>query len=297
MIVIGVKKSFLFHVLTCFILIFAFTSSIAFGEGGSNVSPPPVSEINLHSGSGSLNNRFIYNSQETGDSEMVGYGYNFTLTKAKSDSIGIGTNLFLMTLESDSEGFDSSGFLVSGGATPIWEIVGGEERDAAGEITHLGFSLALFANFNLTAMNMETDTTSSYTNPYTGATTTTTNSQTMDIIMFAVGGGVVAEIPIGSRLSIMPFFSLQQQVYGTYSVDGNSETFDETPMTTSYGADIILRPFKNAPNWKFSLGTVLQQVEANSSDDEDTENSLIMFSINYEWGKTYSELILGPVTH
>ncbi len=82
------------------------------------------------------------------------------------------------------------------------------------------------------------------------------------------------------------------------NVDGDSHTSDpeQTPMAYTYGLDIWLRPFANAPNWKISLGTALQQVEANSDDGSDTDNTMIMLGFVYEWGSTYSDVVFGPVT-
>jgi hypothetical protein len=56
-----------------------------------------------------------------------------------------------------------------------------------------------------------------------------------------------------------------------------------------YGADINLRPFRNAPEWKISVGTVLSQIEGMSKG-----NLLIIASIKREWGKYYSSTMFGP---
>ncbi len=55
-----------------------------------------------------------------------------------------------------------------------------------------------------------------------------------------------------------------------------------------YGAHVNLRPFRNAPEWKICLGTVLSQVQGMAKG-----NLLFMASIKREWGKHYSSTMYG----
>ena len=69
----------LFVALSCiFSVWFIVTSSSA-----ESVSPPPLSEANVHDGVKTWNHRLIYNSQEFDDTEMTGYGYNLSFSLFK----------------------------------------------------------------------------------------------------------------------------------------------------------------------------------------------------------------------
>jgi hypothetical protein len=120
----------------------------------------------------------------------------------------------------------------------------------------------------------------------------------------------VANIPLSWWISLMPYAEVGKETAGKSKTDivikingktivsspGQYEDHKERPTSYSFGGDIVIRPFRNSPNWKISLGTMFQQIEANTSEGEGTENQLYMASLTYEWGKAYKDIYFGPVT-
>ncbi|HNQ43972.1 MAG TPA: hypothetical protein PKI59_06055 [Candidatus Cloacimonadota bacterium] len=179
----------------------------------------------------------------------------------------------------------------------VYDIIKGEKRDIAGEIIEKKPTLAFFTGYEFTFANFSME---DYLE--------TGNDLSIKTITGGVPVGLVADIPLGFHLSLVPFgryISGKTQVETimpfviTLPVDpyyiwmpGIPRTTEESMSRMDYGLDIDLRPFRNAPDWKISVGTVISQISGNKDG-----NLLIMASIKKEWGKHYSSTTFGPVMH
>jgi hypothetical protein len=124
--------------------------------------------------------------------------------------------------------------------------------------------------------------------------------------------GLVADIPLNYYISLVPFARFNwsstsmrtvypyQWIFVTSYIPFEMDTVlmtsidDSTYSSTrfDYGMDIDLRPFRNAPDWKISVGTVVSQIEGMADG-----NLVIMVSVKKEWGKHYSSTTFGPKLH
>ena len=60
-------------------------------------------------------------------------------------------------------------------------------------------------------------------------------------------------------------------------------------IAPTYGWDLVITLFRNAKNWKISLGASLAQIEGNKD-----QNLTIMVGILHEWGKYYRSTTVTP---
>ena len=236
------------------------------------IGPPPITCINFHEDTGQWRATFI--TMGLGDSgDAIGGAFEYTMSPADDG----GHSLNLMYLNMDlGEMMGTTPFL-SIGCNFIYELVGGEKKDIAGEIVKKEFSLATFFGMNISYMSMSTDY--------------------MDMTMFGLGegGGVVAEIPLGGFISFVPYISFTLMLSMTdMTMDIMGTTYSDVSSSTTtsfrYGCDIVLTPFRNAKDWKISVGTALGMIAANEGS-----NSMITFAITREWGKHYKSTTIGPV--
>lgn len=232
----------------------------------SKATPPPISSLNFHSGSGNLKNTLIYFGV---GNNVFAYGDAFQYTRSLSDHNGFNLTLFgmnmaykipLFNFELDDNNYHTyeiwtewSSFLIwSIGGNFIQEIIGGEKKDIAGEIIENKFSLSLFGGGNVLGM-------SSFG------------------VFGHIQGGLVFEIPLGYMFSIVPYAS-----YSYFMGDENS-------TSPTFGWDLIITPFRNSRDWKISLGASLALIENNKDD-----NMMFTIGIIYEWGKYYKGTTITP---
>lgn len=232
----------------------------------SEATPPPISTLNFHSGSGAWKNTIMY--LQVGKS-IASYGNFFQYSRALSDRRGFSLLLLGMNMSYQVPNFDmqfhedyyytsttwtewNNIFLYMIGANLIQEIVGGEKKDIAGEIVSRGLSLSIFGGGYLMGMK------------YLGN--------------IGIGqAGIVAEVPIFWMFSIVPYS------YFNYFFNDNSA------IAPTYGWDILITPFRNARDWKISLGASIAQIEGNKD-----QNRTIMIGILHEWGKFYKGTTITP---
>lgn len=240
------------------------TASVGYGQGGGGdqrVSPPPISSANVYAETTDIMVRAMYMDMAdflTGGGASAMFGYGLT------DRLGVGVNIGLLGMVGDMSGpgyeTDITAMTMPFGGVLILEVLGGNEKDAAGVITKRRPTVSLFGGLQAVFMSMTTESTYS------------TYSDT-DVYGYAQGG-VVADVPLSGWLSLAP--------YGSIMV-GETEI-------TSYGADIVVRPFRNAPDWQISVGTVLQQVDANDDD-----STVIMVGLSYTGTRHHRRVRIGPV--
>ena len=120
--------------------------------------------------------------------------------------------------------------------------------------------------------------------------------------------GLVADIPLNYYVSLVPFgrlslgsttvTTIMPYVLTLYAppyyivMPGIPEDSTYSSNRFDYGMDIDLRPFRNAPDWKVSVGTVLSQVQGMAEG-----NLVITVSVKKEFGKHYSSTTFGPKLH
>ena len=228
------------------------------------ISPPPIASANIYDASHQYDLRVMYMDMGFVD----GGGFNFTETQGFTEWFGLVASVGLMyftgTMDTWGSGYDIQILTVPIGVVAVFEVLGGNDMDAAGQITQYRPTLALFAGPQV----MLSTTTMEYDTWYGTRTDSDTDA-------FGFGQvGAVGEIPLASWVSIMPYGNVM---------------FGETEIV-SYGADILVRPFRNAPDWQISCGTVLQQIESNDDD-----STMIMFGVSHVQTKNRSRLQIGPV--
>lgn len=220
------------------------------------ITPPPVGSANVYLNVADLNGRLMYLDM----GGISGGGFNASAGYGLTDRMGIGGNIGVITMSGDILDGDLTMIMIPFGGNLIYEVFGGNEQNAAGVITVRRPTVSVFGGAQINFMSFTVDT-------------AFFSMSDADIFAF-VQAGAVADIPLVDWISIMP--------YG-YVMAG------ETDMT-SFGVDILLRPFKNDPNWQISIGTVLQQVDSN---DDDT--TMIMVGMSYVAGKHFQRTRIGPV--
>jgi len=230
--------------------------TITFAQEQQQVAPPPVGSANVFMDVAGLNGRLMYMDI----AGITGVGVNMEAGYGLSDRLAIGGNIGMITMAGDISGTDLTMIMMPFGGNLIYEVFGGNEQNAAGVITVRRPTVSIFGGAQINLMSLTIDS--------PGFSTSDT-----DISVF-IQGGVVAEIPLVDWISVMP--------YG-YVMAGEA-------ASTSFGADILLRPFKNDPNWQISVGTMLQQVDSN---DDDT--TMIMVGMSYTAGKHFQRTRIGPV--
>lgn len=260
---------------------------LAQDESNFKVTPPPISCLDFHKGNKQFTFTGIYMKlgqaeNATGDAP-TGWGFNAEGSRGFFDGLGVLYHFMFLRLNMPMEApSDDIPIKVIGlGPMVVADLVKGEKRDIAGEIVEKKVTVAAFTGFDLTGVFMSMD------NAYTGEVSISSTDICLPL-------GMAADLPLGSMVSLVPF--------GRFSWIANTTTFDaegwgggstDTSYTRfDYGMDIDLRLFRNAPEWKISVGTVMSQVQGMADG-----NLLIMASVKREWGKHYSSTMFGPVLH
>ncbi|MEW6687391.1 MAG: hypothetical protein AB1393_14500 [Candidatus Edwardsbacteria bacterium] len=172
----------------------------------------------------------------------------------------------------------------------VSDLVLGEKKDIAGEIIEKETTVAGFYGVSLDRFEMDMG---KMFGELLG-----TNEFKFSKTDLGLPVGIAADIPLGFYASIVPFGRyvwrwswMKTPTLGFESVSKDTTT-KESYGSIDYGADIDLRLFRNAPEWKISIGTVLSQAEGLKNG-----NLLIMISLKREIGKHYSSTLIGPKLH
>lgn len=282
-------------------------------DGGISLkpTPPPISCLDYFKGTTQFTFTGIY--MKLGlpeDSEMdespTGKGFNFEMSRGFADGFGLASHFMFLGLNipmkdpmtNMDEDYPASAFSLGG--MMVLDMIKGEKRDIAGEIIDKKTTLAVFAGLDMagTQFTMEDFANSGYD--------FSVNTYEMGFPM-----GFAMDIPMGYYASLVPFgrfawskTSMEMTIPSyhyvitytpPYYYDFWLLSFSDSSYTTTrvdYGMDIDLRPFRNAPEWKISVGTVLSQVSGLKDG-----NLIIMASVKREWGKHYSSTSFGPKLH
>jgi len=278
-------------------------------DGGIKLkpTPPPISCLDFFKGTKQFTFTYIY--MKLGlpeDSEMdespTGKGFNMEMSRGFTDGFGLLSHFMYLGLNipmndpatNFEKDYPATAF--SMGATAVVSLKKGEKRDIAGEIVDKKSTIDMFFGFDFTGTDFEMK---NFIEDEDFSVTTMEGSFPM---------GVVADIPLNYYVSLVPFGRLAFSsttvttiipYYIFLPVDpyfilmsGIPEDSTYSSTRFDYGMDIDLRPFRNAPDWKISVGTVISQVEGMADG-----NLIIMVSIKKEWGKHYSSTTFGPKLH
>lgn len=271
-------------------------------------TPPPISCLDFFKGVRQLTFTGIYMKMGLPeDSEMeespTAWGFQAEAAQGAADGLGAIVNGMFLKMNVPMFEEDYPAFMMGMNLFLVKDLVQGEKRDIAGEIIEKKPTVAAFGGlgWNYVGFTME-----DFSIPGFGASGYDLTMNTSEI-SFPLG--LAAELPLTPFISFVPFgrFSWSKssmditmpypQVLITSYYPLEMDTlwllqFSDSSYTTTrmdYGADINLRPFRNAPEWKISVGTVLSQVEGMSKG-----NLLFIASIKKEWGKYYSSTMFGP---
>jgi hypothetical protein len=236
------------------------------------------------------------------DESPTGKGFNMEMSRGFADGFGLLSHFMYLGLNVPykdpltSADKDLPASAMALGATMVIDLVKGEKRDIAGEIISKKPTVALFVGYDFNGTNFEIKN------------FIEDNDFSVNTMEGSLPLGLVADIPLGYYVSIVPFgrFAWNSTTVTTtmpwmlrlytppYYMWISGIPHDSTYSSTrfDYGMDIDLRPFRNAPDWKISVGTVLSQVEGMADG-----NLIIMVSIKKEWGKHYSSTTFGPKLH
>jgi len=224
------------------------------------------------------------------DESPTGKGFNFEMSRGFADGFGLMSHFMFLGLNVPTEinnvKKDYPASAMAMGATMVLDLKKGEKRDI----------LAAFIGFDFTGTDFEME---NIIEDEDFSVSTMEGSLPM---------GLVADIPLNYYVSLVPFgrFAWSSTTVTTimpyyislpappYLILMSGIPHDSTYSSTrfDYGMDIDLRLFRNAPEWKISVGTVLSQVEGMADG-----NLIIMASIKKEWGKHYSSTSFGPKLH
>lgn len=271
-------------------------------------TPPPISCLDFFKGVKQLTFTGIY--MKMGEAENSGldeaptaWGFQAEAAQGAGDGMGALVNGMFLKMNVPIFNEDNPAFMLGMNAMLVKDLVQGEKRDIAGEITEKKPTVALFGGvgWNFVGFTLE-----DFSIPGFGPSGYDLTMNTSEL-SFPVG--LAAELPLSPFISLVPFgrFAWSKssmditmpypqilitsymplQMDTLWMLDYSDSSYTTTRM--DYGADINLRPFRNAPEWKISVGTVLSQVEGMSKG-----NLLLMASIKREWGKHYSSTMFGP---
>jgi hypothetical protein len=260
-------------------------------------TPPPISCLDFFKGVKQLTFTGLYmkmgEAEDSGlDEAPTAWGFQAEAAGGGADGLGAIANAMFLKINVPVNNEDNPGTMLGTNLYLVKDLVQGEKRDIAGEITEKKPTVALFggAGLTITSFTMENVL------------------QDLDFSMLnteiSLPVGLAAELPLNPFISLVPFgrfawshtsmslvvpyfITVPTPPYVYYTTTSVDSGFSDTRF--DYGADINLRPFRNAPEWKISVGTVLSQVEGMSKG-----NLLFIASIKREWGKYYSSTMFGP---
>jgi len=236
-------------------------------EEAPTVAPPPIMSVNIYDNTVDAGIRAMYMDYDF----ISGGGAVALLSYGLTDRLALAGNLGKFNLGGSVEIVDVSASVLAWGGGAVYEVYGGNLRNAAGDITDRRPTVSVFGGLQMIHVKTVADI---KVDPGLLAMAGLSSRQEMTENFVFINGGAAADIPVVDWLSLIPFASVMA-----------GET-----MVTSLGADIVVRPFRNDPNWQISVGTVLQQVQAN------TEGSrLFMAGLSYTASPTFSRTRVGPV--
>ncbi|MDM7925234.1 MAG: hypothetical protein QUS35_04360 [bacterium] len=273
-----------------------------------NPTPPPVSTLDFFKGTRQLTVTGIYMELGAGrdsglEGKPTGGGANVEWSRGISDGFGttvhftgLGLAVPLRDPATERKKAHPATALNVGGMA-VLDILKGEKRDIAGEIVAKKPTLALFAGFEMTTVLFTMD-------DFAGSG----HEFSLESYDYGIPVGAAADIPLGFFVSILPFgrqtwsssiirttmpfiVPLHSDPYYLWMPGITAKTSRQTART-DYGFDVDLRLFRNAPEWKISVGTVMSQVSGMKEG-----NLVIMAGVKREWGKHYSSTTFGPKLH
>jgi len=254
----------------------------------ANVSPPPVRTSHLQQGAMSSNNAAMYVGMDSGGIDMKMYGLSSEATMGITDRFAlsmVGTGIYGgATADMGTMGtMDLSIGMGTFGINLLVSAVQSEKRNSIGEITKIGSGLSFFGGGQFSMMGM-------------GMNLGEDASMTGFGMFYQFHVGAIGELALNTMFQIVPYAYVGSTA-GTVSItmEMGGDTYYEdmdipSSSITSYGADIVVRPMRNNPKFKISLGTLLQQLSAN-----DAGVTFILVGVSYEAGARYSETQFGPV--
>jgi|GEM_PF-2182757 len=271
-------------------------------------TPPPISCLDFFKGVKQLTFTGIYmkmgEAEDSGlDEAPTAWGFQAEAAQGARDGMGAIVNGMFLKMNVPIFNEDNPAFMLGMNAMLVKDLVQGEKKDIAGEIVEKKPTVALFGGLGWNYVGF---TLADFSLPGFGSSG---YDLTMNTSELSLPLGLAAELPLNPFISLVPFgrFSWSKssmditmpypQVIVTSYVPFEMDTlwtldFSDSSYSTTrmdYGADINLRPFRNAPEWKISVGTVLSQVEGMSKG-----NLLFIASVKREWGKYYSSTMFGP---
>ncbi len=277
-------------------------AAAAAAQDQANISlkptPPPISCLDFFKGVKQLTFTGLYmkmgEAEDSGlDEAPTAWGFQAEAARGAGDGLGAIVNGMFMKINVPIENEDYPAFMMGTNLFLVKDLVQGEKKDIAGEITEKKTTVALFGGggYNFTSFTMEDIMSSGFD------MTINTNEISLPI-------GLAAELPLNAMISFVPFgrfawsrtsMDITMPYVMGWTLSGGliwGYSFTDSSYTTTrldYGADINIRPFRNAPEWKISVGTVLSQIEGMSKG-----NLLFIASVKREWGKYYSSTMFGP---
>jgi hypothetical protein len=268
-------------------------------------TPPPISCLDFFKGTKQFTFTYVYMKlglpeDSKMDESPTGKGFNMEMSRGFADGFGLLSHFMYLGLnvpmKIDNVVQENTASAMALGATMVVDLVKGEKRDIAGEIISKKPTVALFVGYDFNGTNFEIKN------------FIEDNDFSVNTMEGSLPLGLVADIPLGYYVSLVPFgrFAWSSTTVTTvtpwplqlytppYIMWISGIPHDSTYSSTrfDYGMDIDLRPFRNAPDWKVSVGTVLSQVEGMADG-----NLVIMVSVKKEWGKHYSSTTFGPKLH
>lgn len=271
-------------------------------------TPPPISCLDFFKGVKQLTFTYLYmrmgEAEDSGlDEAPTAWGLQAEAAQGARDGLGAIVNGMFMKVNVPMNNEDYPAYMMGTNLFLVKDLVQGEKKDIAGEIIEKKLTVALFGGggWTFTSFIM-----ADFEYPGFGSSGYDLSVNTSEL-SFPLG--LAAEVPLNPFISLVPFgrFAVSKtsmditvpypQILITsympfrtdtlWMIDYSDSSYSSTRF--DFGMDINLRPFRNAPEWKISVGTVLSQIEGMSKG-----NLLIIASIKREWGKYYSSTMFGP---
>jgi hypothetical protein len=271
-------------------------------------TPPPISCLDFFKGVKQLTFTGLYmrmgEAEDSGlDEAPTAWGFQAEAAGGGAEGAGGIVNTMFMKINVPMDNEEYPAFMLGMNLFLVKDLIQGEKRDIAGEIIEKKPTVAAFGGLGWSYVGF---TMSDFSLPGFGRSGYDLTMNTSEL-SFPIG--LAAELPLTPTLSLVPFgrfawskssmditVPYPQVVITSYiplktdtlwTLDFSDSSYSSTRL--DYGMDINLRPFRNAPEWKISVGTVLSQIEGMSKG-----NLLFIASIKREWGKYYSSTMFGP---
>lgn len=246
----------------------ASISSVYAQQANFQVSPPPIASPEFEAGQKEQKISGTYVGMSGEGIDFTGLGVNYISRNAGSDTTAIDFSVGFFTLGGSMGfgGFDGDMYMI------MFPMSVNGEYQAMKTPTS---SLILFGgptlSFSFSSLYYEYEYT--YYNPWSGTTTTYTDSDTLltTTIMYGVQGGAQLGATMGS-FKFSPFAMMQSLQGSSTTSNGTSTSADIPAFTTiSYGLDILYVP------WDITLSSILQKA-SESEDNEAIDTTIIQLS-------------------